>query len=151
MPSYRPAAAAAAAQCLQLTLKTHCHCCRRSPSPTKQNNTTSTTTTPHGGGLPAHRQRRPSAEGNVGERGEEFVVAQFLLLLFVAMGSVPLIGGLAMFLVGPGFLAGGIGLCAAGVKGLAKSLSPWPAPVKDNVLETEGVYGLVRHPMYTGE
>ncbi|CAN0237930.1 unnamed protein product [Pylaiella littoralis] len=90
------------------------------------------------------------AEGNVGERGEEFVVAQFLLLLFVAMGSVPLIGGLAMFLVGPGFLAGGIGLCAAGVKGLAKSLSPWPAPVKDNVLETEGVYGLVRHPMYTG-
>lgn len=87
----------------------------------------------------------------MGERGEEWAVAQFAILLFVAMGSVPLVGGLITLLAGPGLLAGGIGVCAAGLKGLGKSLSPWPAPIEDNELNTEGIYGMMRHPMYTGE
>ncbi|CAN0132413.1 unnamed protein product [Ectocarpus fasciculatus] len=90
------------------------------------------------------------AEGTVGERGEEWAIAQGAILIFVAMGSVPIVGGLVMALAGPGLLAGGLGVIAAGVNGLGKSLSPWPAPVKDNELNTDGVYGVVRHPMYTG-
>lgn len=87
----------------------------------------------------------------MGERGEEWVIAQGAILIFVAMGSVPIVGGLVMALAGPGLLAGGVGFMATGVKDLGKSLSPWPAPVKDNELNTDGVYGVVRHPMYTGE
>lgn len=87
----------------------------------------------------------------MGERGEEWTVAQGVILVFVAMGSVPLIGGLITLLAGPGLVAGGIGVCAAGLKGLGKSLSPWPAPTQDNELNTEGIYGMMRHPMYTGE
>lgn len=91
-----------------------------------------------------------AAEGNVGERGEEWALAQFAILLFVAMGSVPLIGGLITLLAGPGLVVGGIGVCLAGVKDLGASLSPWPAPIEDNELNTEGIYGTMRHPMYTG-
>lgn len=87
----------------------------------------------------------------MGERGEEWAVAQAAILLFVAMGSVPLVGGLFTFLAGPVLVAGGVGVIAAGLKGLGKSLSPWPAPVQDNELNTDGIYGMMRHPMYTGE
>lgn len=87
----------------------------------------------------------------MGERGEEWAIAQGAILIFVAMGSIPVVGGLVMALAGPGLLAGGLGVIAAGVNGLGKSLSPWPAPVKDNELNTDGIYGVIRHPMYTGE
>ncbi|CAM9626388.1 unnamed protein product [Ectocarpus sp. 13 AM-2016] len=90
------------------------------------------------------------AEGTVGERGEEWAIAQGAILIFVAMGSIPVVGGLVMALAGPGLLVGGLGVIAAGVNGLGKSLSPWPAPVKDNELNTDGIYGVMRHPMYTG-
>ncbi|CAM9357096.1 unnamed protein product [Ectocarpus sp. 12 AP-2014] len=90
------------------------------------------------------------AEGTVGERGEEWAIAQGAILIFVAMGSIPVVGGLVMALAGPGLLAGGLGVITAGVNGLGKSLSPWPAPVKDNELNTDGIYGVMRHPMYTG-
>lgn len=105
--------------------------------------------TPHNTGMP--QNKNAAAEGNVGERGEEWALAQVAILLFVAMGSVPLIGGLITLLTGPGLVAGGIGVSAAGLKGLGKSLSPWPAPIEDNELSTEGIYGMMRHPTYTGE
>ncbi|CAM9918461.1 unnamed protein product [Scytosiphon promiscuus] len=90
------------------------------------------------------------AEGNVGERGEEWAIAQGVIIFFIGMGSVPVIGGLVMLLAGPGLVAAGAGVIAAGAKGLGKSLSPWPAPVEDNKLNTDGIYGMMRHPMYTG-
>ena len=37
---------------------------------------------------------------------------------------------------------------AVGDLGLA-NLTPWPKPVENNELRTEGVYSLCRHPMYT--
>lgn len=91
------------------------------------------------------------AEGNVGERGEEWAVAQAVILLFIAVGTVPVIGGLVMLLAGPGLVVGGVAVAAAGVTGLGQSLSPWPAPVADNELKTDGIYGIIRHPSYSGE
>lgn len=92
-----------------------------------------------------------SADGNLGERGEEWAVAQLTIILFIALGNIPVVGELVMLLVGPGLMLGGAALAVAGVTGLGQSLSPWPAPVKDNELMTDGVYGLVRHPTYAGE
>lgn len=87
----------------------------------------------------------------MGERGEEWAIAQGVIIFFIGVGSIPVIGGLLMLLAGPGLVAAGAGVIAAGAKGLGKSLSPWPAPVEDNKLNTEGIYGMMRHPMYTGE
>ncbi|CAM9165442.1 unnamed protein product [Choristocarpus tenellus] len=89
-------------------------------------------------------------EGNAGERGEEFALAQGAILLCLTIGSVPLVGNILEFIAGPGMMAGGIGLGAAGLVGLGGSLSPWPAPVDDNELQKSGAFGLMRHPTYTG-
>ncbi len=37
-----------------------------------------------------------------------------------------------------------------GVLGLGSSLSPFPKPVEGSELVTHGVYGMVRHPIYSG-
>lgn len=62
-----------------------------------------------------------------------------------------MVGGLVTTLAGPGLVVVGVAVSAAGVIGLGQSLSPWPAPVKDSELKTDGIYGIVRHPTYTGE
>lgn len=95
--------------------------------------------------------RENMAEGTIGERGEEWALGQVLILLFIALGNIPVLGNLLMFLAGPGFVVSGIALGGAGVITLGKSLSPWPVPVDDNELQTSGVFGLMRHPSYAGE
>ncbi|CAN0113996.1 unnamed protein product [Ascophyllum nodosum] len=90
------------------------------------------------------------ADGNFGERGEVWAVTQALIVLFVVTNNIPIIGDMVLLLAGPGLLVGGIATSAAGVTALGGSLSPWVAPAKDNILKTDGVYGLVRHPTYTG-
>lgn len=72
------------------------------------------------------------------------------ILLCVALGTIPLVGGLVMALAGPGLLAGGLAIALAGATALGKSLTPWPAPVSDNKLNTTGIYEFIRHPQYTG-
>jgi len=52
------------------------------------------------------------------------------------------LGGVAA-LVGAGLLVGG------GV-GLGRQLTPFPRPVANGALRKDGIYGLVRHPMYGG-
>ena len=37
-----------------------------------------------------------------------------------------------------------------GSAGLGKQLTPFPRPIDDGTLRQDGVYGLVRHPMYGG-
>lgn len=39
---------------------------------------------------------------------------------------------------------------AAGAVTLGRGLTPFPRPMETTVLRTHGVYGLVRHPIYTG-
>lgn len=90
------------------------------------------------------------AQGNVGERGEEWVLAQGTIILCVALGTIPVVGGAVTLLAGPGLLLAGLLVMFAGATGLGDSLSPWPAPVKDNELTTTGIYGVIRHPLYSG-
>lgn len=95
--------------------------------------------------------RENMAEGTIGERGEQWALGQVLILLCIALGNIPVLGNLLLFLAGPGFMVSGIALGGGGVVTLGKSLSPWPVPVDDNELQTSGVFGLVRHPSYAGE
>jgi protein-S-isoprenylcysteine O-methyltransferase Ste14 len=44
----------------------------------------------------------------------------------------------------------GVGLLIAGGAGLGSQLTPFPRPVAGGELRRDGVYGLVRHPMYGG-
>ena len=44
----------------------------------------------------------------------------------------------------------GAGLMIGAGAGLGRQLTPFPRPVDDGVLRQDGIYGLVRHPMYGG-
>ncbi|MDO9590382.1 MAG: isoprenylcysteine carboxylmethyltransferase family protein [Microcella sp.] len=52
---------------------------------------------------------------------------------------------LGLVLVGLGF-----GIALAAGAGLGRTLTPSPIPKADGVLVTTGVYGFVRHPIYSG-
>jgi len=92
---------------------------------------------------------------DLGQRGEGWVVLQFLL--FVAIIGAGLLGP---FWSGParsvGAIAGlalipfGVGLVTAGILGLRRQLTAYPRPVPGGRLIEDGVFGLVRHPMYGG-
>jgi len=95
-----------------------------------------------------------------GERGEWYVVVQaalFLLILFgpataswlpawpagtsqvsSVLGVILLVGGVAWIITGAVHLAFG------------RSLSALPSPTRTATLIETGVFGLVRHPMYSG-
>lgn len=92
-----------------------------------------------------------------GSRGEYWVAAQALLLLGVVFlpvyaplpavspplryglwGVAAAVGGLAVILMGKGLLD------------LGQSLTPLPYPRDDGQLVQSGVYGWVRHPIYSG-
>ena len=92
-----------------------------------------------------------------GTRGEWYVVAQFVLLGLVAVA--PWLGrepdwpapwswlaraaGLLLALVG-------LGLSGLGVLGLGRNLSALPHPKNEAALVETGLYGLMRHPIYSG-
>lgn len=44
----------------------------------------------------------------------------------------------------------GVGVLVVGLVSLGRSLTPLPTPVPHGVLQTRGLYRLVRHPIYTG-
>jgi protein-S-isoprenylcysteine O-methyltransferase Ste14 len=92
-----------------------------------------------------------------GSRGEWYVVAQFILLGWVLVAPwlwpqvrwpapwswLGLAAGLVLMLVGA-VLAG------LGLVGLGRNLSPLPHPKDEAALVETGLYGLMRHPIYSG-
>lgn len=46
--------------------------------------------------------------------------------------------------------AGGAGVSLSGVRALGTNLTPYPRPLEDGRLIQGGIYGVVRHPIYTG-
>lgn len=99
------------------------------------------------------RIRDNLTSGNVGSRGEVYFVAQVALILCVLYGTIPMLGDLLTFVLGPCTLLLGIVTAVLGLKDLgASNLSPWPkVPETENAsLITNGIYGEVRHPIYAG-
>ena len=95
---------------------------------------------------------------NLGPRGEGWVVGQVILLgiIFVAgLRNLAESGSASPW--GPasssvGLVAIGFGgfLAVRGVRDLRASLSPFPRPVAGATLVQSGIYGLIRHPIYSG-
>jgi protein-S-isoprenylcysteine O-methyltransferase Ste14 len=92
---------------------------------------------------------------DLGRRGEGWVVLQVVLLLAIVGagflgpawdGPARVVGVIA----GVAAIAFGLGLVAAGILGLRRQLTAYPRPVPGGRLVEDGVFGLVRHPMYGG-
>lgn len=88
----------------------------------------------------------------MGERGAEWVIAQFLLagaiLLAPADEGVAFPRGLRA--VGVLLVGVGCGIGVAATLRLGRNLTPFPKPLDDSELVREGLYGVVRHPIYSG-
>ncbi|KAK4525934.1 hypothetical protein GAYE_SCF18G3843 [Galdieria yellowstonensis] len=90
------------------------------------------------------------AAGEALSRGEPYAVVQFIVLLLILRepGSTD---ALINFLLGPFTLFTGLFIVIKAAVDLGKEqLTPWPAPVPQAKLRTEGLYRFVRHPMYLG-
>lgn len=92
---------------------------------------------------------------DLGPRGEGWVFIQFILF-----GALALAGTAGPAWGDPWLIAGRIGgailigaglvIVVLGLIGLRESLTAVPRPVEGGRLIDTGVYGLVRHPIYTG-
>jgi protein-S-isoprenylcysteine O-methyltransferase Ste14 len=90
-----------------------------------------------------------------GRRGGGWVALQVAFLGAAAAAGLLRPGWPATtsrWLVVPGVIAAlaGAGLLVGGGVGLGRQLTPFPKPVADGALRRDGVYRLVRHPMYGG-
>jgi protein-S-isoprenylcysteine O-methyltransferase Ste14 len=77
-----------------------------------------------------------------------FVVGQFVLLtlIFLLPNDVPRASSLLLLVLQiPAW-----GLLLLGAWSLRRNLTPLPTPTKAATLQTTGVFGLVRHPIYSG-
>lgn len=89
-----------------------------------------------------------------GDRGEAWVIAQGVLFLAAAVapkrGMWPDGARRMGKVVGVPVALAGVGLTAAGFRALGENLTPLPHPKEDGRLVQDGVYGVVRHPIYGG-
>jgi len=104
----------------------------------------------HADGQPP-RTRLP----DLGPRGEGWVAIQVALFALLALaGTVGPAWGdpwlAAGRVAGTILLAAGLVIIALGLLGLRENLTAVPRPVEGGRLIDTGVYGLVRHPIYTG-
>ena len=89
------------------------------------------------------------------ERGGWWVLAQIpVLLLAVALPWWAANGYLearaSLRMAGLALSVFGILLSMAGLFSLGGTLTPFPRPLQHGVLHRQGVYGYMRHPIYTG-
>lgn len=88
-------------------------------------------------------------EGELGKRGEEWVVVQGLLLFSIFGGVHPIFRSL-LFLSGLLSTVSGLYLMAHALSDLGELTTPFAPPVQASVVVENGVYRMVRHPMYGG-
>jgi protein-S-isoprenylcysteine O-methyltransferase Ste14 len=85
-----------------------------------------------------------------GGRGTQWVVAQFALIALAAVGWLvgPRISGLMV----PGTVLAVVGVAVAlwASRTMGRSLTPFPRPLEDGALITNGPFRFVRHPIYAG-
>lgn len=92
---------------------------------------------------------------NLGRRGGGWVALQFLLLAVLAVVGVLGWGGWGTYAgaigtIGVLVMAAGTIVAVFAVVGLGPALTAVPAPNEGGPLRTDGVYGVVRHPIYFG-
>ncbi|NLT57197.1 MAG: isoprenylcysteine carboxylmethyltransferase family protein [Actinomycetales bacterium] len=109
----------------------------------------------HGPLAPAEQSAPRSRLPSLGNRGGGWVGLQVIFLgAAVAAGvfGAPWPEATRVGLGVPGAVAllAGAGLLLGGGAGLGQQLTPFPRPVTDGTLRQDGVYRLVRHPMYGG-
>jgi protein-S-isoprenylcysteine O-methyltransferase Ste14 len=93
---------------------------------------------------------------SLGPRGEGWVIGQFILLwaIFTAawLGGAP-VGATVLFVarvLGAGIVLAGLAISLLAIRELRRSLSVLPRPVDEGSLVSSGLYGRVRHPIYSG-
>ena len=86
------------------------------------------------------------------QKGWAFVLAQgvFLVVLILLPGGNDWPSFTALDLLGSVLFWGGLVLVGIASLGLGRALTPTPVPTAAGELTTSGLYGLVRHPIYTG-
>lgn len=88
--------------------------------------------------------------GEIGDRGEVYFFAQALPIVGITVGGIPVLSDYLRLLAGPGLLLLlGVANVAATALDMGDALTPWPKP-NGQGLNTTGLYGQVRHPMYAG-
>lgn len=103
---------------------------------------------------------RRMAIPHLGSKGQGWVLLQVLLLLVtVGVGTLGLIGTLPgwpdgargpLAILGAMLVLGGIAVFGMAVSRLGSALTANPAPLDDEALHSDGIYSLVRHPIYSG-
>jgi protein-S-isoprenylcysteine O-methyltransferase Ste14 len=88
--------------------------------------------------------------GEFGKRGEQYVIAQVVLVLCILGGGLPFFGGTLQFIFGPVMMAIGASTILLGITDMGASLSPWPIPTTGEDLITTGLFSKIRHPLYAG-
>lgn len=85
-------------------------------------------------------------------RGEWYVLGQAVLMAAALLG--PVLDGRSptgvASVAGAVLCIAGLALVAAGTVGLGRNLSPLPKPRDDGELVQDGIFALVRHPIYSG-
>jgi protein-S-isoprenylcysteine O-methyltransferase Ste14 len=89
-------------------------------------------------------------QGEFGERGEQFVIAQFFLIFCFLGGGLPIVGDFLYDLFGPILLLSGVLVAGTAVVEIEEGLTPFPVTNEKSKLRTTGIYKYIRHPMYTG-
>ena len=84
----------------------------------------------------------------LGKRGEVYLAAQLLAVLFVVFPPFKLVG--LFDLMATLALVAGLVFVVVGLFNLGRAFSPLPAPRKNHRLVTTGLYAHARHPLYGG-
>lgn len=98
----------------------------------------------------ASKVQKNLQEGELGKRGELYVVAQGALIISIVLGGIPLVGDPLRIVLGPLILLAGLSTGVLSFVDLGSdSLSPFPKPTEGGRLKTTGIYSQMRHPMYS--
>ncbi len=88
----------------------------------------------------------------MGKRGEGWFLLQMVLfaIIFFTPAIAPFRFPIELRVLGGVILLSGGGLGTAGLLSLGSNLSPFPKPIENGRLVTDGAYRVVRHPIYAG-